>query len=59
MTSLCIMKRGYNEIFSLPLACPMCMKNYSPTLYLNFNQIYSIVTIEYICFNLNVSLDAA
>jgi len=23
MTSLCIMKRGYNEIFSFPLACPI------------------------------------
>jgi len=26
MTSLCIMKRGYNEIFSFPLACPI--RNY-------------------------------
>jgi len=25
MTSLCIMKRGYNEIFSFPLACPIAM----------------------------------
>jgi len=31
MMSLCIMKRGYNEIFSFPLACPIELLNFRVT----------------------------